>query len=97
MNDIIIEARIKDDDDFAILCLMKLYEKQESDEQDVQQSVYQNGLGFNKVDAGVLSPIAEKVKAGEILTPTELKMVRKLLPKYSKQLSLLLTQKQIEE
>ncbi len=97
MNEIIIEARIKDDNDFAIMCLMKLYEKQEADEQAVQQSTHLNGMGFNKVDSLVLSPIAEKVHAGKKLTQTEFAILQKVLPKYAKQLSLLLTQKQIEE
>jgi hypothetical protein len=96
-NQIIIEAKITGDDDFAILCLMKLYEKQTADEQAAKQTNKTNRQGFNKTDSLVLSPIAEKVKNGEKLTPIELKLVRKLLPKYAKQLTTLLTQKEIIE
>lgn len=93
----IIEARIKAEEDFAVMCLLALYQQQEEDEQESAQTMYTNNKGFNKTDSLLLSPIAEKVKNKEQLTHVEIAMIKKTLLKYSKQLSLLLTQKQIEE
>ena len=44
-----------------------------------------NGIGFNKVDAPILTPIAEKYAACGYVTREELSIVSRLIPKYHRQ------------
>ena len=44
-----------------------------------------NGIGFNKADAPVLTPIAEKYEACGYVTREELAIVSRLIRKYHRQ------------
>ena len=86
---IIIEALLESEDDFVRRCIVLLYEKQEADEQVIKESVYQNGVGFNKSDAEFLTEKAIRIKAGTVTYVTA--EMRKRMKKYARQLSNYLT------
>lgn len=92
---LIIEARIRDDNDFAWLCLTKLYDEQMSDEQDSKTSHYTNKRGFSAGDASVLTIIKEDAGRYGIINEAMREILRERLPKYSKQLGLLLDNDEI--
>lgn len=77
------------DDEFAIKCLLLLYDEQEADEQDTQLTQHENSAGFNKSDSVFLSQCAEQAKEGK-LSGDDLLQVKKRLQKYANQLSYLL-------
>jgi len=88
---LIIEARLLTDEDFLYKCLLLLYSKQEDDEQIIRSTIHQNGHGFNTADSVTLSRYAEDVKLHGNLEDGVLSRCRKLMKKYSKQLTQYLT------
>jgi|SRR6187551_2961394 len=91
---LIVEALLNYDDEFVKKCLVLLYNKQEEDEQSMDESIHQNGVGFNKADARILSDLAVQI----LESPWELKIddrIRNRIKKYAKQLSNYLTDEEI--
>lgn len=77
--------------------LVRLYDFQSPLERAVASSVSENGVGFNRVDAKVLSKYAYMVKFGHHLTKNEVYFVRARILKYWKQLMVLSKQKLQQE
>jgi len=92
----IIEARLMNDLDFAKMCLLELYKWQTEEEQSAKHTIETNGRGFNKSDGELLSAISEIINEGGDVLPDTWNKVQGMLLKYAKQLSLLLTEEQIE-
>jgi hypothetical protein len=84
-----------------ILCgaVLALYKCQTADEQQSQATRHENGMGFNGTDANILSSFAEQIRqrkeqerAGTLptgyglLSPKQIELARKKMPKYAKQL-----------
>ena len=84
-----------------ILCgaVLALYKCQTADEQQTQATRHENGIGFNGTDANILSSFAEQIRqrkeqerAGTLptgyglLSPKQIAIARKKMPKYAKQL-----------
>lgn len=78
----------------AVVC--QLHSKQTSSEQVLKKTRELNGLGFSSPDAPALSPIAEKLKAGEPLNEGEVALLCSRLPKYWGQFSRLLTLRELD-
>ena len=94
---IIIESRLATDWNFCSMCLLKLYEQQTSDEQDIGDTQHENGKGFNKADELELSNMAKFIKGGNVIVLGYAKQyAHKALKKYAKQLTTLLTDEEIE-
>ncbi len=66
--------------------LQALYSRQTSQEQSMQATVENNGMGFNGFDATFLSDVAEKSQQYKNLTPRQAAVVAKKLKKYIRQL-----------
>lgn len=87
-----IKTKIQENGAFAVRCLMKLYEQQTNDEQNIGTTVEYNNVGFNGVDGEILSFFARQVeqwnenKYPTPLSPKQLGLVQKKLPKYAGQL-----------
>jgi len=88
-----------EDDDFAIRCLMRLYEYQTEEEQEVGMTREYNDVGFSGCDAEILSSFARQVQnhRAEVnpryrnpLSPKQLEIVKKKIPKYHRQLNMIL-------
>lgn len=90
---LVIESLLGYDDEFLRKCLLILYNKQEEDEQSMDESIYQNGVGFNKADARILGDFAlQLIETGELKVNDGM---RRRITKYSKQLSNYLTNEEI--
>ncbi len=81
-----------------------IYEKQTADEQTDGQTKHHNGIGFNGVDAAILSSFAKQVKAWKAtpegerrfpcpLSARQLELARKKMVKYSGQLAAIVGEK----
>jgi len=66
--------------------LLRIYTFQTENEQSLQATVEQNGVGFTGTDANILSSMAQQLKARGFLTEGQMKVVFKLMPKYAGQL-----------
>ena len=62
------------DDNFLIGCLMTIYDFQEEDEKATESTRYDNAVGFNALDAGIMSSFAEFYNRAGFLTPKQLNL-----------------------
>ena len=77
--------------------ILRLYDRQEADEQNSQVTVHANGIGFNAFDAGILSSFAEQIRAdatrarpfgkGRRLSEKQMKIARRKIMRYVGQLT----------
>ena len=72
--------------DDVVEALLTLYRSQTDDEQAIGETRYDNGIGFNAVDASILTSIAQQVQNTKSMSEKQYLLVRKLLPKYAGQL-----------
>jgi hypothetical protein len=91
---ILIEARMQDEE-FLYLCIQRLYQQQEADEQSHSYTKHQNGVGFNKSDSPFLSWCAVKINETGKLSPGETIETRRIMKKYTKQLCSLIKDEEI--
>lgn len=73
-------------DDQLYKALLRLYERQTEDERTVRATNHQNGIGFNGIDAPILSSFAEFLKKTGFLTPKQKQICRRKIVKYNRQL-----------
>lgn len=66
--------------------LIVLYNGQTADEKACGETTHNNGVGFNGVDAPILTSFAEFLIRARFLTQKQKDLARKKLPKYVKQL-----------
>ena len=70
---------------WASRALVRLLERQTSDEQASDVTCHRNGMGFTGCDANILSSFAKQVNNGRTLSVKQLTIAFKKLPKYAGQ------------
>jgi hypothetical protein len=73
------------DAQWASRAITLLYSFQTETEQEAQATAIRNGCGFNGTDAFILSSFAEQIAKGRTLSPKQLAIAYKKLPKYAGQ------------
>lgn len=101
----LILIRLQHDVVFLKLALIRLYSQQQEDEQEMEDTLHDNGKGFNKADVRILTNIAQEMVLESIgsgippehitIIPEALDQCRKRLPKYVGQLEHLLTDEEV--
>jgi hypothetical protein len=81
-----IKKLLMTNDKFLLRGLLAIYSLQTEDEKSANTTKYCNSVGFNSIDSNFLCGLAEQLKTKRFLTPKQISFVRKLLPKYSKQM-----------
>jgi hypothetical protein len=81
-----IKTMLLSDQRWLMRGIVAIFEKQTYDEQQTEQTKEHNGVGFNGVDAELLSSFAKQIKAGRTLTTKQLAFAQKKMPKYAGQL-----------
>ena len=71
---------------WALRALERIYALQTSDEQACGITRNLNGVGFSGADSEILSSFAEQVKKGRTLSPKQMTILYKKMPKYARQL-----------
>ena len=82
-----IKTLIQKNDKVLYGALKKLYAEQTADEQADGTTKEHNGVGFNGVDAPILSSITEFLNKTGFLTSKQKALARKKLIKYNRQLT----------
>lgn len=77
---------LKSNNKALVKALILIYQNQTIDEQECKESIEENGIGFNKIDAESLTAYAQKVLKGEKLHQRQLVYLKRTLPKYWRQL-----------
>lgn len=88
-----IKEMLKINDKWAIRGLLRIYEYQTESEKATQSTHLYNNVGFNGADAEILSSFAEQVNKGRTLSPKQMAILFKKMPKYAGQLEKLSTPK----
>lgn len=91
-----IKSVILINDNQLIKALIKLYSFQTTSEQNSQDTIYFNNVGFNGADGKFLSNVAEFYNRNRYLSPKQIKCVRKRLLKYAGQLARIVNGEQTE-
>lgn len=81
-----LKELLQSSDLFVGKCLIKLFERQTLDEQANKGTKHLNSVGFNSVDAKILSSFASQFKVNSFLSPKQLQVARNRLNKYVGQL-----------
>ena len=81
-----IQSQLATNPAWAIKGLVKIYTLQTSDEQASDTTSHNNGVGFSGCDANILSSFAKQVKAGRNLSPKQMVIVYKKMPRYYRQI-----------
>lgn len=76
-------------DTWLLRGLVAIYNKQTEDEQSNGTTSHDNGIGFNGVDAFILTSIAQQFISRGFVSPKQKDIVRKKMLKYSGQLTLI--------
>jgi hypothetical protein len=92
----VVKNKLATNPAWATRAIVKLYELQTADEQISQTTTNVNGVGFNGTDATILSSFAEQILKGRTLSPKQLAIAYKKLPKYSRQISNLIPSERLE-
>lgn len=82
-----IKTLVLNNDKMVARSVVVLYDRQTASEQAAQETHERNGVGFNGVDASILSSFAEFYKSRGYLSVKQTAIARKKLPKYAKQLT----------
>jgi len=80
-----IKYKIRNDRSWTLRTLVVIYNGQSEEEKRFSASSKRNNLGFNKIDAGRLTIVAERYKRTCDITDGNLSMAKALLPKYWEQ------------
>jgi hypothetical protein len=81
-----IRAALSTDYGWASKGLLRIYDNQTADEKAVQETRVWNNIGFTGADANLLSSFAEQIRSGRSMSPKQVGLIFKKMPKYAKQL-----------
>jgi len=81
-----IRTMLASNPQWAIKGLIRIYENQTDDEQANGITSHDNGIGFNGVDSELLSSFAEHINRGRTMSPKQMDLILKKMPKYARQL-----------
>lgn len=81
-----IDALLQRSDAAVFRAVVVLYDRQTEDERATDQTTHRNGVGFNGVDARLLSYYARWIKANGRLTGRHVEKARRAVRKYRAQL-----------
>lgn len=81
-----IQLLLETNDNAVYNAMMRIYDRQTRDEQDVKDTRDWNTVGFTGVDGFIMSSFVESYKKWGKLTEKQMKIARKKMKKYWKQL-----------
>jgi hypothetical protein len=81
-----IKGMIATNDEWLEHAILAIYDRQTAQEQSIEVTVEHNGIGFNGVDAYIMSEFAKWIRQGKPLTLKMRMLSRKKMVKYAGQL-----------
>lgn len=81
-----VKHKLSTDNKWAVRGLIAIYNNQTNDEKSNSATLHDNGIGFNGVDSTFLSSLSEQYIERNSLSEKQLEVVRKMIPKYHRQL-----------
>lgn len=81
-----IKENVTNDYRWLARAIVAIYNRQTEDEQNTDSTRHLNGIGFNGVDAEILSSFAKQINKGRILSDKQKAIAVKKMGKYAGQL-----------
>ena len=81
-----LKSQIAQNNNQAVKALLTIYRNQTYEEQTVQETIEDNGIGFNGTDAEFCSSLAENYLRFHRLSDKQYSSLRKVMQKYARQL-----------
>lgn len=81
-----LQQKLSTDVRWAQRGLLAIYRNQTTDEQHAANVTHDNGMGFRCMDAIILTSFANQLQTRGSLSPKQMNIVFKLMPKYARQL-----------
>lgn len=92
-----IREKLQINDHWVERGILAIHNFQTTLEKNWQETTEHNNVGFNGVDAGLLSSFAERLNSGKTLTEKQMFWARKKMLKYSGQLAKIANGQQAKE
>jgi hypothetical protein len=86
------KEKLATDARWAVRGMIRIWEYQTEDEQNTQETNTSNGVGFTGSDAYILTSFADQVNAGRKMSPKQMEIIFKKMPKYAAQLQRIVKQ-----
>jgi hypothetical protein len=81
-----VKNKLHTDDRWTVKALNLIMSHQLADEQNSEHTIYHNCVGFTGHDAPLLTSFAKQVETRNFLTPKQMAILKKTMPKYWKQI-----------
>lgn len=82
----LLREKLGTNEAWAIRGLTVIFDYQTADEQNMEATVEHNGVGFTGADGEILSSFAKQIRKGRKMSPKQMALIFKKMPKYAKQL-----------
>lgn len=81
-----IKGKVQTDRNWAVRGMLAVYKFQTEDEKHLRETVHNNKVGFNGVDAEILSSFSQQVLAGRAMSGKQMSIIFRKMGKYASQL-----------
>ena len=81
-----IRGKVQTNSKWAIRGMLAIYRFQTSDEKHLRETVHNNKVGFNGVDAEILSSFSQQVLSGRTMSEKQMGIIFRKMGKYASQL-----------
>lgn len=81
-----LKKKLSSDPRWVKNALLRIYAFQTSEEQNSEQTYFHNGVGFTGADGEILSSFAKQLQRKGFLSPRQMRILYKKMPKYWKQI-----------
>ena len=81
-----VRTQLGSNPNWAKHALIKIFEFQTAEEQEMESTHDHNGVGFTGIDGEILSSFAKQLQKGGFLSPKQMDLLHKKMPKYWKQI-----------
>ena len=71
---------------WAVKGMLRIYEFQTQDEKEIGTTVQHNNVGYSGAHAEIMSSFSVQVIKGRSLSPKQIQIVHRIMPKYARQL-----------
>lgn len=89
-----IQVLLATNEKALLRAIVKIFENQTTDEQISETTHHDNGIGFTGCDAHILSSFAKQIQKRGFLSPKQMVIAKRKMPKYWKQIQKLIKEKQ---
>lgn len=82
-----VKEKLATDDKWLVRGLLAIHARQTEEEKATETTKEQNGIGFNGVDANILTDLVNQYKRTNYFTVRQIALIRKKMAKYAGQLA----------